>query len=40
MTRGVKGKLMNDKTIVKKFSEILLSFLLHVQDAGEILCSK
>lgn len=36
MTRGVKGELMNDKTIVEKFSGILLSFLLHVQGAGDI----
>lgn len=26
---------MNDKTIVEKFSEILLSLLLHAQDAGD-----
>lgn len=36
MTRGVKGELMNDKTVVENFSEILLLFLLHVQDAREI----
>lgn len=36
MARGVKGELMNDKTIVEKFSEILLLILLHVQDAREI----
>lgn len=36
MTRNVKGELMSDKSIVEKFSEILLSFLLHVQDAGDI----
>jgi len=36
MTRGVKGEFMNDKATVEKFSEILLSILLHVQDAGKI----
>lgn len=30
-----RGELTNDKTIEEKFSEILLSFLLHAQDAGE-----
>lgn len=36
MTRGVKGELMNYNIIVEKFNEILLSFLLQVQSAGEI----
>lgn len=36
MTRGVNQELRNDKTIVEKSSEILLPFLLHVQDVGEI----
>lgn len=35
MTRVLKGELMNYWTIVEKFSETLLSFLLHAQDAGE-----
>lgn len=34
MTRVLKGEIKN-KTIVEKFSEILLSLLLHAQDAGE-----
>lgn len=35
MTRVLKGEIINDTTIVEKFSEILLSFLQDAQDAEE-----